>query len=196
MIALLPERITSHPVLLRFFTPADAPRVQALAGDEAVAATTASIPHPYPDGAAAAWIAGHGAARDRGAEFVYAIASAGAGTLVGAIALRPVADEHENLGYWIGRAHWGSGYATAATMAVAALAFAYLDCEVLTASHLEGNAAAARVLEKCGFAPLTTVMRPHRGRIEPFCVRGMTRDTWETRLGGQAGAAMPAEERS
>jgi RimJ/RimL family protein N-acetyltransferase len=196
LIALLPERITSHPILLRFFTPADAPRVQALAGDAEVAGMSASIPHPYPDGAAADWIASHDADRDRGAQFVYAIASIDDGALVGAIALRPIADEHENIGYWIGRAYWGRGYATAATMAVAALGFGYLDCEVLTASHLERNAASVRVLEKCGFAPLRTIMRQHRGQVEAFCVRGITRDTWETRIGGMAGAGMPAEERS
>ncbi|MGH8712820.1 MAG: GNAT family N-acetyltransferase, partial [Casimicrobiaceae bacterium] len=67
---MLPERVVSHPVLLRFFAPADAPRVQLLAGDGAVAATTATIPHPYPDGAAAAWIAGQAADRDRGMQYV------------------------------------------------------------------------------------------------------------------------------
>ncbi|HKW00506.1 MAG TPA: GNAT family N-acetyltransferase, partial [Vicinamibacterales bacterium] len=156
---LLPERVTSHPVLLRWFVSGDAPRVQALAADAAVAATTATIPHPYPDGAAEAWIAGQPAARDRGAEFVYAICSVDGATLLGAIALRPTAGDgpgRENIGYWIGRAYWGHGYATAATMAIVALAFGYLDCETLTASHLERNAASARVLEKCGFVPLRT----------------------------------------
>jgi len=191
---LLPERVSSHPVLLRPFTPADAPRVQVLAADADVAETTASIPHPYPQGAAAAWIASHDADRQRGAQYTYAIASAAGSTLIGAIALRPIADEHDNVGYWIGRAYWGRGYATAATMAVTALAFGYLDCEALTASHLERNAASARVLEKCGFAPLRTVMREHRGRIEAFCVRGITRDAWELRIGGSPGAGLPAEE--
>ncbi|MGH8799195.1 MAG: GNAT family N-acetyltransferase [Casimicrobiaceae bacterium] len=193
---MLPERISSHPVLLRFFAPADAPRVQTLAGDDRVAATTASIPHPYPDGAAAAWISTHASGRDRGMEFVYAIATAAEGTLAGAIALRPIAGEHDNLGYWIGREYWGRGYATAATLAVAALSFGYLDCDKLTASHLERNGASARVLEKCGFVPLRTFTRQHRGRAETFCVRGITRDAWEMRIGGPAGAGMPAEERS
>ncbi|HKW81494.1 MAG TPA: GNAT family N-acetyltransferase [Casimicrobiaceae bacterium] len=186
-------------MLLRWFAPGDAPRVQALAADAAVAATTATIPHPYPDGAAAAWIAGQSAARDRGVEFVYAICSVDGATLLGAIALRPTAGDgpgRENIGYWIGRAYWGHGYATAATMAIVALAFGYLDCETLTASHLERNAASARVLEKCGFVPLRTGMREHRGRPQPLVVRAITRDAWELSIGGVAGAGMPGEERS
>lgn len=193
---MLPERVTLHPVLLRFFTRADATRVQVLAGDADVARATAMIPHPYPDGAAEAWIASHAADRDRGAQFVYAIAAVDNATPVGAIALRPVADAYENIGYWIGRAYWGRGYATAATMAVVALAFGYLDCETLTAAHLERNLASARVLQKCGFAPVRTMVRDHRGRPEPVVVQGITRDAWELKLGGVAGAGMPAEERS
>ncbi|HEX4521980.1 MAG TPA: GNAT family N-acetyltransferase [Casimicrobiaceae bacterium] len=192
---MLPERVSSHPVLLRSFAPADAPRVQALAADAEVAEPTSSIPHPYPPGAAAAWIASHDADRELGREYAYAIATAAGSTLVGAIVLRPLADaDNDNIGYWIGRPFWGRGYATAATMAITALAFGYLDCEALTAAHLERNAASGRVLEKCGFALLRTVERDHRGRIEAFCVRGITRDAWELRIGGAPGAGLPAED--
>ena len=191
---MLPERVTSHPVVLRLFTPADAPCVQALAADALVAETTASIPHPYPDGAAAAWIASHDADRGRGAQYTYAIASADGTALIGAIGLRPLADEHDNIGYWIGRPYWGRGYATAATMAITALAFGYLYCEALAASYLQRNPASGRVLEKCGFAPLRTVTRDHRGQIEAFCVRSITRDAWELQIGGSPGAGLPAED--
>jgi len=190
---LLPDRVSSHPVLLRTFTPADAPHVQALAADAEVAEPTASIPHPYPRGAAAAWIASHEADRERGAQYHYAIATADGATLVGAIALRPVADAHGNVGYWIGRPYWGHGYATAATMAITALAFGYLDCEALSAWYLERNPASGRVLAKCGFTPLSTARREHRGRIEVVCLLGITRDAWELRIDGAPGAGLPED---
>lgn len=190
---MLPDRVTSYPALLRWFTPADAARVQELAADAEVAETTASIPHPYPHGAARAWIASHDSERDRGAQYTYAIASADGTTLIGAVRLRPLADEHDNVGCWIGRPYWGRGYATAATMAVTALVFGYLDCETLAASHLERNPASGRVLEKCGFALLRTEVRTHRGKTETFCVWGMTRDGWELQIGGSPGVGMPAE---
>jgi ribosomal-protein-alanine N-acetyltransferase len=191
---LLPDRVTSHPVLLRLFTPADAPGVQALVADAQVAEPTASIPLPYSPGAATAWIATHDADRQRGTLYTYAITRTDGAALIGAITLRPVADLHDSIGYWIGRPYWGHGYATAATMAITALAFGYLDCETLTASHLERNPASARILEKCGFTLLRTVMREHRGQVEAFCVRGLSRDVWELRIGGSPGAGLPAED--
>jgi [ribosomal protein S5]-alanine N-acetyltransferase len=176
---LLPERITSLPIRLRLFTLDDAPRVQLLAGDLAVAESTALIPHPYRSGMAEEWISTHQGERDRGIAFVYAITRAEDGLLVGAIEARPVADEHENLGFWIGAAYWGRGFATAAVQAVVALSFSYLDCDQMTASHLARNPASGRVMEKCGLTLVQSVTREHRGRQEPFCIRGITRDAWE-----------------
>ena len=67
------------------------------------------------------WIDKHPALRALGSEYIYAITRAEDRVLVGAIALRPIADQHENLGYWIGRDYWGNGYATAAARALIAL---------------------------------------------------------------------------
>jgi ribosomal-protein-alanine N-acetyltransferase len=180
---LLPERALAFPVALRRFADADAPRVQALAGERAVAETTALIPHPYPDGAAEAWIAAQARDWAAGREYTYAITQATDGLLVGAIALRPSPLEHENLGYWIGHTYWGRGYATAAARALIVLAFSLLDIELLTASHLERNPASGRVLEKCALSLLRTERRSHRGVDEAVCVFGISRVAWEDASG-------------
>ena len=176
---MLPERVFCSPVVLRHFKHGDAPRVQQLAGERVVADTTALIPHPYRDGMAEAWIATHEQERACGKQYTFAIDRADDGSLVGAIALRPVASEHENVGYWIGREYWGHGYATAATRAVVALAFSCTDCQQITASYLARNTASGRVLEKCGLMLVRRDRREHRGNPEEFCVRGITRDAWE-----------------
>lgn len=51
------------PVLPRRFAPADAPDLRLLADDREVARWTAALPHPYTEGMAEAWIAGHADAR-------------------------------------------------------------------------------------------------------------------------------------
>ena len=176
---MLPERALAFPVSLRPLELRDAPRVQLLAGERAVAETTALIPHPYPDGAADAWIAGQAREQAAGREYTYAVTSSDDGVLVGAIGLRPVATEHGNLGFWIGRPYWGRGYATAAARAVIALGFGLLDIDALAASHLKRNPASGRVMEKCGMHLLGMEKLDHRGVQEEFCVRGITRDDWE-----------------
>lgn len=176
---MLPERVLASPVVLRPFAAGDAPRVQALAGEREVAEPTGVIPHPYPEGAALEWIAAQSGDRLAGRAHTYGITLAEDGLLVGAIALRPAATDHEHIGFWIGRSHWGRGYATAATRAVIALAFSLLDLEFVSASHLVRNPACGRVLEKCGLRPLRTESRPHRGFAEPFCLRVLSRAAWE-----------------
>jgi len=176
---LLPERALAFPVTLRPFELTDAPRVQLLAGEREVAESTAIIPHPYPDGAAEAWIASQAREQAAGREYTYAVTWSDDGVLVGAVGLRPVATAHENLGFWIGRPYWGRGYATAAARAVIALAFGLLDIDALAASHLTRNPASGRVMEKCGMHLLGMETRDHRGVQEEFCVRGITRDEWE-----------------
>jgi RimJ/RimL family protein N-acetyltransferase len=176
----LPAQVMAAPVALRHFAPADAPSVQTLADDWEVAKTTAALPHPYRPGMAESWIAGHEDARRSGGEFPYAITRASDGTLVGALGMRPHANEHGNFGYWIGRAHWGAGYATAATRAAIALLFARTDLDLLWAVHLAGNEGSARVLDKCGMSVLRAETRLHRGQMRELLVRGITRDEWES----------------
>jgi RimJ/RimL family protein N-acetyltransferase len=178
---LLPESLLAGPIALRRFTAADAPRVQLLAGEREVAETTAVIPHPYPVGVAAAWIATHEPARAAGTEYTYAITESGDDLPVGAIGLRPGPGERENIGYWVGRPYWGRGYATAAAQSIIVLAFEFLDLEELTASHLARNPASGRVMEKCGMRLLRTETRDHRGAAQEFCIRGITRDAWAQR---------------
>ena len=57
------------------------------------------------------------------------------------------AEGERDVGYWIGREHWGKGYATAALRA-------FLDVDPhrpLQAHVADHNVGSRRVLEKCGF---------------------------------------------
>ncbi|NJO36686.1 MAG: GNAT family N-acetyltransferase [Rhizobiales bacterium] len=68
------------------------------------------------------------------------------------------------LGYALGRTHWGQGYATEAVIAMIHAARS-LGLGGLQAYSFVENPASARVLEKAGFANLGTIVReyPRRG---------------------------------
>jgi RimJ/RimL family protein N-acetyltransferase len=175
----LPERITSFPLVLRAFTPGDAARVVELCGDPAVALTTAAVPHPYPIEAATAWIASHRDACEAGIAWTYAITRAEDDALVGAIEARTSTEPELALGYWIGRAYWGRGYATTAVRAVIAMSFLGLETDALGARHLARNPASGRVLEKCGMTLSHREQQSHRGGApEEMCYWAMTREQW------------------
>lgn len=177
----LPERVASLPVVLRTLRPADAPRILELCGDWEVARMTALIPHPYLPGMAESWIAAASDGQETGAACTYAITRADDGLLVGAIALAPPADGPDALGYWVGRPHWGHGYATAAARGLIALAFAQTDIDALGAIHLARNPASGRVLAKCGMTEVRSESRPHRGGSpEEFRVWSILREAWES----------------
>lgn len=162
--------LTTPRLVLRPFTPDDAPAVHAHLSDPEMAATTARIPHPYPQGSAEEWIAGHPARHQAGEALLLAITLRETGVLVGSIELRLVPGHRRaELGYWVGRTHWGRGYATEASDALVRWGFATLGLHRVHASHFTRNPASGRVLLKIG-------MR-HEGRLRKhFLKRGVLED--------------------
>ncbi len=145
-----PELLTPR-LRLRLFRAADAPVVQRLAGERAVADTTLNIPHPYPDGAAEAWIATHRLFFARREQAVFALTLRESGELLGACGLTVDDDGRAaELGYWLGRPHWGRGYASEGAAAVLAFAFNEFGLERVYAHCMVRNPASARVLARLG----------------------------------------------
>lgn len=175
----LPARLTSHPVVLRGLSSADAARVAELAGDWEIAKMTAAIPHPYTNEMAQQFIAGLADEAARGVAWTYAVTRADDGVLVGCAALMDNSEARGHLGYWIGRPHWGLGYATAAARAILAVGFAQFEHPALTALHLAANPASGHVLAKCGMVEGARVMLPHRGGApQEFRTWSITRERW------------------
>ena len=71
-------------------------------------------------------------------------------------------DGERDVGYWIGRDHWGKGVATAALGAL----LAELQERPLFAHVAEHNVGSIRVLEKCGFSNVGSVVLPDEGVTE------------------------------
>ena len=168
--------IATQRLTLRPFTAADAPDVQRLAGAREVAENTLLIPHPYPDGAAEVWIAGHEERRD---VFSFAIDD---GHLVGAIGLHVDRDHNRaEIGYWIGVPFWGRGYASEAAAAVVRFGFEEQKLNRIFADVFSRNPASARVLEKIGMrheGKMRQHVRKWNEYIDVECY-GLVREEWE-----------------
>ncbi|HNW58588.1 MAG TPA: GNAT family N-acetyltransferase [bacterium] len=177
--------LQTERILLRPFQLADAAEVQRLAGDFAIADTTASIPHPYPDGAAEKWIEGYRTRFEEGKEVVFAIVLREGQLLAGAIGLHHLDNPGEvgELGYWIGVPYWGRGYCTEAAAAVIAYGFAQLQLQRIYACHFRRNPASGRVMAKNGMA-MEGCLRRHFKRHDTFedlVYYGILREEWLTR---------------
>lgn len=135
------EPLYAGSIRLRPIRVEDAGRVAELAGDWDVARWTARIPHPLSLAQARAYIA------NLEDERVFAIERLADGEFLGAASVRG-----EEIGYWIGRPHWGRGYGTEAVRRLTRLMFQAFGAEKVAAGIMADNPASARVLEKAGFA--------------------------------------------
>ena len=125
----------------------DAQAMTALVNDRRIAENTSRIPHPYGLADARAFLT---AANTGDGDIVFLITSAG-GSIIGCCGIAKLDGETPEIGYWLGVAFWGQGYATEAARAVIDHAFGELGYDTLLAGARVNNPASRRVLEKCGF---------------------------------------------
>lgn len=168
--------MSEYPILetkrlaLRPLHLADAAEIQRLAGDFAIADTTLTIPHPYPDGAAQEWIQHcHTHAWPEGNEVTLAVLQRAEQRFIGAICLCGISRVHlhAEMGYWIGVPWWGKGYCTEAARAMIAFGFTELGLNRILAMHFRRNPASGRVMEKAGMTR-EGCLRSHVKRWDKF----------------------------
>ncbi len=162
------DTLRTTRLVLRPFRPDDAPVVQRLLSERAVAEQTLTIPHPYPEGAATEFIGQHAEWISSGKRLIWAITQDE--QIVGAMGLHIVAAHRRaEVGYWIARAHWGQGIATEALRAVLAHGFDAIELHRIEAQHFLENPASGAVMRKVGMT--------HEGRLRGVVLRdGVPRD--------------------
>ena len=174
--------LATERLLLRPFKLTDAPAVQRLAGDWAIADTTLVIPHPYPDGVAEDWISKHANWFAEEKQVTFAITRKSDGALIGAISLMEISKGHQaELGYWIGKAYWSQGFCTEAAMAMLRYAFTELGLIRVHACHLCRNPASGRVMQKL-FMQHEGCRRQHVkkwDKFEDLELYGILKHEWE-----------------
>jgi len=166
------ERLTLRP-----FTADDAPDIQRLCGAYEVAYNTLMIPHPYPEGAAAEWIAKHQEDFDQNRIVHFALDD---GQIAGAMGLVMKDEGIAEIGYWVGVPFWGRGYATEAAHAVMRYGFEERGLQRIFAMHYGRNPASGRVLQKIGMKCEGTLRR-HLKKWDEYVdlvCYGMLREEW------------------
>jgi ribosomal-protein-alanine N-acetyltransferase len=135
---------------VKSWTSTDAPALATHANDREVWLNLRDrFPHPYGQADAEAWIA-----CDSGQQPQRNFAVVLKDVAIGGIGLEPQQDVHHRsaeIGYWLGRAYWHQGLATAAVDAVTSYGLESLGLCRIYAMVFEHNAASCRVLEKCGY---------------------------------------------
>lgn len=175
--------LLSQRLRLRPLKAADVPEIARLLDDWEVVRLTANIPHPFSEDDAHSFVAmmeGKRAARIGAALAMERVLD---GAVVGAIGFGLEHDGTPELGYWVGREHWGQGFASEAARRLVRHLFEDMGVARVWASAHPDNAASRRVLEHAGLAPEghEMVAMPARGQSVVMPVVAVTREAWSER---------------
>ena len=146
---VFPEVLETDRLTLRRPRASDAGPINLYAGDIRVAELLESVPHPYPPGAAEAYI--NTCLKPDAAEHVWVMDAQkiDGPEFIGVIGVRRNVDI-PRLGYWVGPPFWNTGYASEAAKAVVGTVHAS-GAPAFDARVVSANEASAHVLANAGF---------------------------------------------
>lgn len=143
-----PSLVTDR-LLLNQIKPVDIPLIVAYAGNMKIIQNTRTMPFPYYEEDAIAWInmANQGfRAKDN---YMFAMRFKADESFMGGIGLTlDVAQNRAELGYWLAEKFWGKGYTTEAVKAILQFGFEELNLNKIIAVYLTTNAASGKVMIK------------------------------------------------
>jgi 8-oxo-dGTP diphosphatase len=142
------RRVETARLVLRPYQRADLPAIPALIGDWEVARWLSRAPYPYTEQDARDWLGLSRRIRWWRRGLPYVMVRRDDGAVLGGVGLSL---EDNEVGYWLGRAFWGNGYATEALRAITECGFSRYHLDHVWAGVMQGNARSCRVLEKAGF---------------------------------------------
>lgn len=142
-LELLTERLR-----LRMPQIDDADAIQSMVADPRVALTTASIPHPYPEGGAKGFILHVRKLASRDRRNLVIVLREG-NELIGMVGYQ-TKDLESELAYMVSPIHWGLGYASEACREIIAHIFNATEAKAVVARAMADNKASEAVLRKAG----------------------------------------------
>jgi len=113
-------------------------------GDWEVAKWLSDVPYPYTEQKAEEWLN-----NINDDDLLFSIFRNN--SLIGGVGLSLEEDDDLDLGFWIGRDHWGKGYATEAAMGLIQYVKKEFNFKQIKACYIKGNTGSSNVLRKLGF---------------------------------------------
>ena len=164
---------------LRPLRPSDAGPIELFCSDARVARMLELVPHPYPPGAAVAYIEGTLSGARAEHVFVMDATPIEGEELVGVISVKPRGPNIWRIGYWVGPPYWGTGFASEAASAVVAHLFEGGAVEIEARVNAD-NPASVHVLEKAGLVKVGEGegFCLARGEVSPMLVYRATSADW------------------
>jgi RimJ/RimL family protein N-acetyltransferase len=152
MLAFDSTTLVTERLLLRPLAPADAKMLFAVFSDSNVVRYWSSTPWTERE-QADQYVAAAANGLREGATLRLGIEIVATGQLIGQAALYSFDRQNRrcDIGYALGRSHWGKGYATEALTKLVAHGFAALELNRVEADIDPRNEASARALERLGF---------------------------------------------
>ena len=182
-VSLQPQPVlTTDRLILRPLLENDAAAIQQALSDRAIGDTMISIPHPYPPGAAAAYISRQQSAFEAGEAVVFAIEQAARQQFIGAIEIREIDREHlqAELSFWLVASAWNQGYMSEVLPPILQYGFLDLGLNRLYAYHMARNSACGRMLRNKGFVQEGVLRQRVRkwGVFEDVVLMSILREEW------------------
>lgn len=145
-------------LIIRQLRITDVSRIVGFLNDKEIVKYTERIPHPYAYKDAREFVkkAQEEFGKDK---YNYAIELKGEG-LIGGIGVDKLFKKRGELGYWLGRPHWGKGIMTEAVKLL--LRSQSKDFNLLLSRVSVENVGSQRVLEKCGFKKVGMIPKGNR----------------------------------
>ena len=162
--------LRTERLALRVLRAEDAAALHRLVNDWDVAKTLARVPFPYPRALADEWIASTWAQIAAGEAWHLAVAGEDDALLGCAGLTLDRRGGRAELGYWIGRRHWGKGLGLEAAGRLARWALDELGVSTVHASALRDNARSISVLRRLGFRDAGEGTQPFLSRGGPMPV--------------------------
>ena len=187
-----PEPIEGERVRVRLLAESDLPALFAVNSDEAV---TKLLPYATWTSAADgdAWFARMAGIQASGLALQFVVADTASDKAIGTALLFRLEEgsARAELGYALGRAHWGRGLMHEALSALLDRAFGAMALRRIEAEVDVANAASARLLQRLGFTREGLLRQRWltKGMARDFEIFGLLRDEWPA-------AATPATGRT